>query len=90
MQYIFKIRTGGLMNKNLSNFLVPSEISTWSYKNEIIAALVNFLTAGYIIAVNPEILSQVGMSKSALVSATSYLKWNTLTGKKRYYQFLCI
>lgn len=60
------------MYKNLSNLLVPSEISTWSYKNEIIAALVNFLTAAYIIAVNPEILSQAGMSKSALVSATCY------------------
>jgi len=90
MQYIFKIRTGGLKNKNFSNFLVPSEIFTWSYKNEIIAALVNFLTAGYIIAVNPEILSQAGMSKSALVSAKLEFEMNTLTGKKRYYQFLCI
>jgi len=70
------------MNKNLSNLLVPSEISTWSYKNEIIAALVNFLTAGYIIAVNPEILSHAGMSKSALVSAKLKFEMEYPEGRK--------
>ena len=50
--------------------LVPHEIRAWSWRAELTAGLVNFLTAGYIIAVNPDILSQTGMDRSALITVT--------------------
>ena len=41
-----------------------------SFKVEILAGLTTFLTASYIIFVNPSILSQTGMDKSALITVT--------------------
>lgn len=55
----------------LRNLLVPPEVHDWSMRREFLAGLVNFLTAGYIIAVNPEILSQTGMDRAALITVTS-------------------
>ncbi|MCR6515389.1 MAG: NCS2 family permease [Clostridium sp.] len=40
------------------------------FKKEIIAGVTTFLTMAYIIAVNPNILSQTGMDAGALVTAT--------------------
>lgn len=53
-------------------FLVRRDVESWSIKNEAIAAFVNFLAAGYIVAVNPDILSQAGMPRESLISATAY------------------
>jgi AGZA family xanthine/uracil permease-like MFS transporter len=39
-------------------------------RTEIVAGLTTFLTMGYIIAVNPHILSAAGMDKGALITAT--------------------
>jgi AGZA family xanthine/uracil permease-like MFS transporter len=39
-----------------------------SVRTEIIAGATTFLTMGYIIFVNPEILSQAGMDKASLVA----------------------
>ncbi|WP_027634157.1 NCS2 family permease [Clostridium hydrogeniformans] len=39
-------------------------------KKEIVAGVITFLTMAYIIAVNPDILSNTGMDKGALVTAT--------------------
>jgi len=39
-------------------------------RTEVIAGVTTFLTMGYIIAVNPDILSSTGMDKGALVTAT--------------------
>ena len=39
-------------------------------KTEVIAGVTTFLTMGYIIAVNPMILSDAGMDKGALITAT--------------------
>lgn len=39
---------------------------------EILAGLTTFLTASYIIFVNPAILSETGMNKNALISATCF------------------
>ncbi len=44
----------------------------WRPGTEVAAGVVNFLAAGYIVAVNPHILSAAGMPKGALVAATSY------------------
>mgnify|MGYP003592403673 FL=1 len=41
-----------------------------NFKVEMTAGLVTFLTMAYIIAVNPNILSQTGMDAGALVTAT--------------------
>lgn len=60
------------MVKNWLNLLVLPEIKEWSFRREVVAGIVNFLTAGYIIAVNPDILSQAGMPRAALVSVTCY------------------
>ncbi len=51
---------------------VPEEVQTFSMRREALAGLANFLTAGYIIAVNPDILSITGMDKLALISVTCY------------------
>lgn len=40
-------------------------------KTELIAGLTTFLTMSYILAVNPDILSQAGMSKEAVFTATA-------------------
>ncbi|GBD39966.1 Guanine/hypoxanthine permease PbuG [bacterium HR37] len=60
------------MLRSWLNLLVPPEVGAWSLRREFIAGVVNFLTAGYIIVVNPSILSETGMSKTALVSVTCY------------------
>ena len=39
-------------------------------RTEVIAGITTFLTMGYIIAVNPDILSAAGMDKGALITAT--------------------
>jgi len=41
-------------------------------KKEIMAGITTFLTMAYIIAVNPNILSQTGMDAGALVTATCF------------------
>ncbi|MDZ5010651.1 NCS2 family permease, partial [Clostridium perfringens] len=41
-----------------------------NFKREIVAGVTTFLTMAYIIAVNPNILSQTGMPAGALVTAT--------------------
>ena len=55
----------------IRDWFVPDEISSWDMRREVLAGVVNFLTAGYIVAVNPEILSQTGMDRSALITVTS-------------------
>ncbi len=40
------------------------------YKREFLAGLTTFLTMAYIVAVNPNILSETGMDRGALVTAT--------------------
>lgn len=57
---------------SLNRFLVPDGLSQWSFKTEVLAGAVNFLAAGYIVVVNPDILSSAGMSKPALITATSF------------------
>lgn len=54
------------------NVLVLPEVKEWSLRRELVAGIVNFLTAGYIIAVNPHILGEAGMPTDALVSVTCY------------------
>ncbi|MDO5571729.1 MAG: NCS2 family permease [Bacteroidales bacterium] len=44
---------------------------TMNVKTEILAGITAFLTMSYILAVNPEILSSVGMDKGALFTATA-------------------
>jgi len=41
-----------------------------SFKTEIVAGLTTFLTMAYIIFVNPAILSEAGMDKSAVIAVT--------------------
>ncbi len=60
------------MDSQWFRFPVRDDVSDWSFKREIGAGIVNFLAAGYIVAVNPEILSQAGMPREALISATCY------------------
>jgi len=60
------------MMKKILNALVRPEVKEWSFRKEMLAGLVNFLAAGYIVAVNPEILSNAGMDRSALIAATCY------------------
>ena len=49
-------------------FHITSSKST--VKNEIIAGFTTFMTMSYIIFVNPDILSNAGMPKDALITAT--------------------
>ncbi|WP_018109959.1 NCS2 family permease [Bacteroides propionicifaciens] len=42
-----------------------------SVRTELVAGLTTFLTMSYILAVNPDILSQAGMSKEAVFTATA-------------------
>lgn len=51
-----------------SNYPLDKKIITV----EIIAGITTFLTASYIIFVNPSILSETGMDKEALISVTCY------------------
>ena len=44
---------------------------TMSYRTEIIAGVTTFLTMSYILAVNPTILSEAGMDKGAVFTATA-------------------
>jgi len=60
------------MSRDWINILVLPEVKEWSLRRELMAGIVNFLTAGYIIAVNPHILGEAGMSRPALVSVTGY------------------
>ncbi|HAG16143.1 MAG TPA: guanine permease [Bacteroidales bacterium] len=48
-----------------------------SYKKEILGGATTFLTMAYIVFVNPTILSEAGMDKSALISVTI---WATIIG----------
>lgn len=41
-----------------------------SFKTEIVAGVTTFLTMAYIIFVNPNILSETGMDKNALIAVT--------------------
>lgn len=56
------------MNKFLS--LLGFDPSKHSVKVEMMAGLTTFLTMSYILAVNPLILSDAGMDKGAVFSAT--------------------
>jgi len=53
----------------LEKFFSLSENKT-SVRTEIIAGITTFMTMAYILAVNPDILSQAGMDKHAVFSAT--------------------
>ncbi len=53
----------------LEKFFSLSENKT-TVKTEIIAGITTFMTMAYILAVNPDILSQTGMDKHAVFSAT--------------------
>lgn len=53
----------------LEKFFSLSENKT-TIKTEIIAGITTFMTMAYILAVNPDILSQTGMDKHAVFSAT--------------------
>ncbi|MBN1950150.1 MAG: NCS2 family permease [Bacteroidales bacterium] len=54
----------------LSRFFELKKNKT-SYSTEIIAGLTTFMTMAYILAVNPNILSETGMHKGALFTATA-------------------
>ncbi len=54
----------------LEKFFSLSENKT-TVKTEIIAGITTFMTMAYILAVNPDILSQTGMDKHAVFSATA-------------------
>ena len=41
-----------------------------SVRNEILGGLTTFMTMAYILAVNPQILSECGMDKNAVFTAT--------------------
>lgn len=53
----------------LSKYFGLTEKQT-NFKIEIVAGLTTFLTMAYIIFVNPNILSETGMDKSALIAVT--------------------
>ncbi len=52
------------------NFFITKDAPSFSVRTEFYAGIINFLTAGYIIVVNPDILSQAGMPKDALITVT--------------------
>ncbi len=52
------------------NRLFDLQARNTSVKTEVIAGTTTFLTMAYIIFVNPDILSQAGMDKSALIAVT--------------------
>src|SRR5690625_286581 len=54
----------------MRNFFQFTERNT-SYKQEILAGLTTFLSVAYILVVNPLILSQSGMNKGAVFTATA-------------------
>lgn len=54
----------------MKNYFQFSERNT-SYKKETIAGITTFLSMAYILVVNPVILSQTGMDKGALFTATA-------------------
>ncbi len=56
------------MNSILS--LLGFDAAKHSIKTEVLAGLTTFLTMSYILAVNPIILSEAGMDKGAVFSAT--------------------
>ncbi len=51
--------------------LLGFDASKMNLKTEFIAGLTTFLTMSYILAVNPDILSQAGMDKGSLFTATA-------------------
>ena len=53
----------------LESFFKLSERGT-NVRTELIAGLTTFLTAAYIVFVNPNILSATGMDKGALITVT--------------------
>ena len=53
----------------LSGYFQFAERQT-SFKTEVVAGLTTFLTMAYIIFVNPNILSETGMDKNALIAVT--------------------
>lgn len=57
------------MGNFLDNFFGLSRKNS-SIKQEVVAGLTTFLTMAYIIFVNPDILSSVGMEKGALITIT--------------------
>ncbi|MFP3490913.1 solute carrier family 23 protein, partial [Staphylococcus sp. SIMBA_130] len=52
------------------NFFGFTERNT-SYKQEVFAGLTTFLSVSYILVVNPLILSQAGMDRGAVFTATA-------------------
>ncbi|GAA0077267.1 NCS2 family permease [Clostridium sp. CTA-5] len=66
-----KKTTGTINGSNafLERFFKLSQSKT-TVKTEIIAGITTFLTMAYIIAVNPDFLSQTGMDKGAVLTAT--------------------
>ncbi|MBS4175068.1 NCS2 family permease [Bacillus sp. FJAT-49736] len=54
----------------MKNYFQFSERNT-SYKQEMVAGITTFLSMAYILVVNPVILSQTGMDKGALFTATA-------------------
>ncbi len=65
-------KSNGAINVN-SGFLERTfklSQSNTTIKTEIIAGITTFLTMAYIIAVNPDFLSQTGMDKGAVLTAT--------------------
>jgi len=60
-------KRGGM--KVLENYFKLSENNT-NVKTEVIAGITTFMTMGYIIMVNPYILSETGMDFGALITAT--------------------
>ncbi|AIY80315.1 putative membrane protein [Clostridium botulinum 202F] len=65
-------KSNGAINVN-SGFLERTfklSQSNTTIKTEIIAGITTFLTMAYIIAVNPDFLSQTGMEKGAVLTAT--------------------
>ncbi len=51
--------------------LVGFDPTKYNLRTELMAGLTTFLTMGYILAVNPDILSATGMDKGAVFTATA-------------------
>jgi len=58
------------MIKRIDNYFEFSKANT-SIRTEVLAGITTFMTMAYILAVNPNILSNTGMSRDALFTTTA-------------------
>ncbi len=73
LKYLYKFRGGKVLEKTNSSFLERvfklKERHT-NAKTEFIAGLTTFMTMSYILIVNPDLLSQAGMDRGGIFTAT--------------------